>query len=86
MGWTSGIVVFFLTWWTVLFMVLPIGIQPDPKAEATGGWRGAPRQVRLWRVVGLTTVLAVIVWLAVDYFVSADWLSFRSGWLAMPND
>jgi hypothetical protein len=37
--------VYFLVWWTVLFAVLPFGVQPDEAgARESGGWRGAPRR------------------------------------------
>ena len=86
MGWVTGIVVYFLVWWTVLFAVLPLGISPDPEAESTGGWRGAPRRVRVLHVVLLTTILSILVWVFIEWLVRADWLSFREGWLAKPND
>ena len=86
MGWGTGTVVFFLVWWTVLFAVLPLGIRPDPEAAEAGGWRGTPRHVRAVRIVLFTTLFAILVWLFIDWLVLADWLSFREGWLAMPND
>lgn len=86
MGWTAGIVVFFLVWWTVLFVVLPLGANPDPEAAEAGGWRGAPRNVRVLRVVLLTTLLSIVVWLGIEWLARAEWISFRHGWLAMPGD
>jgi predicted secreted protein len=86
MGWVAGTVVFFLVWWTVLFAVLPLGANPDPEAELAGGWRGAPRQVRVLRIVVITTLVSLLVWLFIEWLVLADWLSFREGWLAKPND
>ncbi|UFN50078.1 DUF1467 family protein [Roseomonas sp. OT10] len=86
MGWVSGIVVYFLVWWTVLFAVLPFGVQPDTDAVSTpGGWRGAPARPRLWSKVLWTTVVATVVWLGLYAIISSDWLSFRHGWLAMPD-
>jgi len=86
MGWTAGIVVYFLTWWTVLFAVLPLGVEADPEAAEAGGWRGAPRRVRVLRVVLVTTLVSVLVWLFIDWLVRSDWTSLRDGWLSMPND
>jgi len=86
MGWAAGTVVFFLVWWTVLFAVLPIGIRPDPNAAEAGGWRGAPQGARFLRVVGLTTLLTVLLWIGIEVLVRSDWLSFRTGWLAMPTE
>ncbi|MBP0445682.1 DUF1467 family protein [Roseomonas sp. SSH11] len=86
MGWVAGTVVFFLVWWTVLFAVLPIGIRPDPEAAAEGGWRGAPQHVRVLRIVLLTTLVSIVIWCGIEWLVRSDWVSFRSGWLAMPAD
>lgn len=86
MTWVSGILVFVLIWWTALFVVLPIGIRPDTSGSAPGGWRGAPSHVRLGRVLLWNTALSVLLWLVAYWLISSEWLSFRSGWFAMPND
>ena len=66
MGLVSGIVVYFLIWWTALFCILPIGIRPDATgAETTGGWRGAPVGFSLWHKLAGTTLLATLLWLVV---------------------
>lgn len=85
MTWFTGTVVFLLVWWTALFCVLPIGTRPDPDGDiAAGGWRGAPVAVNLgWKVVG-TTVLTAVIWLGLWVLIESDWLSFRTGFLAMP--
>ena len=42
MTWFTGIVVYLLVWWMVLFAILPIGTRPDVDGDpAAGGWRGA---------------------------------------------
>lgn len=86
MTWFSGVVVFFLIWWTALFAVLPLGVRPDPGADARSGWRGAPRRPRMLRVVALTTLVSVLLWLVAYGLIESEWLSFRSGWLAMPEN
>ncbi|MCK8782821.1 DUF1467 family protein [Roseomonas sp. NAR14] len=86
MGWVSGTVVFFLIWWTVLFAVLPIGTRPESEGSAaSGGWRGTPERPGLGRKILITSAVTVILWLGVELIVSSDWLSFRHGWLAMPE-
>ena len=87
MGGVTGTVVFFLIWWTVLFAVLPWGVQPDSDAsETTGGWRGAPRRPGLLRKALWTTAISAVIWIGIESLVRSDWLSFRSGWLALPLD
>lgn len=85
MNWFTGVMVYFLVWWTVLFAVLPIGVRPDPEGDATtGGWRGAPQAPGMARKALWTTILATLIFLAIYVLVTSDWLSFRQGWLAMP--
>ena len=85
MSWISGTVVYFLIWWVVLFAVLPIGAQPDPAGDPESGWRGTPRRPRFWRTVGITTLASTLIWIGVAALIQSDWLSFRTGWLAMPE-
>lgn len=85
MNWFTGLMVYFLVWWTVLFAVLPIGVRPDAEGSATtGGWRGAPESPGLPKKVLWTTVLATAIWLGIYLLVTSPYLSFREGWLAMP--
>ena len=87
MGLVTGIVVYFLIWWTVIFVTLPLGVRPDTDAEVTpGGWRGAPRAPGLLRKVLLTTLISFVLWGGLEAIVRSDTLSFRQGWLAMPLD
>jgi predicted secreted protein len=85
MTWFTGIVVYLLVWWTALFCILPIGTRPDPVGDlAAGGWRGAPVAAHLGRKMIATTVLATVIWGGIWLLVESDWLSFRTGLLAMP--
>lgn len=86
MTWVSGVVVFLLVWWTALFIVLPIGTRPDPEGDSTtGGWRGAPTNPRLGLRLLATTLLSVVIWLAIWGVIESGWVSFREGWLALPE-
>lgn len=81
----TGVVVFLLVWWTALFCVLPIGTRPDPEGDPeAGGWRGAPVAAHLGRKVLGTTAVTIVIWIGIWLLVESDWLSFRSGVLAMP--
>jgi predicted secreted protein len=85
--WFTGTVVYLLIWWTALFAVLPFGTRPEPDGDpGAGGWRGTPRQPHLGRKLLATTVVSAAIWLAVYGLVESDWISFRSGWLALPEN
>ena len=84
MTWFSGVAVYVLVWWTALFAVLPFGTRPDPEGDPqAGGWRGTPERPLLARKLIVTTILSALIWLGIYGVVESDWLSFRSGWLAM---
>ncbi len=86
MGVFTGCVLYILIWWVMLFAVLPFGTQPMTKADPHTGWRGAPQHVWLGRKIMATTLIAALVWAGIAFVVMhPDWLSFRSGWLAIPD-
>ncbi|MEF2072422.1 DUF1467 family protein [Consotaella aegiceratis] len=63
MGWISGLAVFFIIWWTVLFIILPIGIRSQAEeGEVTlGTEHGAPNSVPLLRKAVQTTIVTIII-------------------------
>jgi predicted secreted protein len=82
----TGVVVYLLVWWTVLFCILPIGTRPIAEADpAEGGWRGTPAAAHVLRKAIATTIVSGIVWVAIWAVVESEWLSFRSGPLALPG-
>lgn len=86
MGWFLSFVVFALVWWLVLFCVLPIGVKPDAAGDlAAGGWRGAPTRPMLGRKLLWTTLISAVIWAGIYAFVESDLVSFRDGWLALPE-
>jgi predicted secreted protein len=82
----TGAAMYIVIWWVVLFAVLPFGTRPVAEADTDTGWRGAPERPHMWRKVLITTIVAAIVWGGLYLIVRSDWLSFRHGWLAMPDD
>ena len=86
MNWFTGFVLYVLIWWIVLFAVLPIGTRPVEDADARSGWRGAPENPRLLMKVVVTTLVAGVVWFGAWLLITSDWLSFRHGMFAAPDD
>lgn len=86
MGWFTGTILFALVWWTVLFAVLPLGQQPESEADPVSGFRGLPKAPRMGRVVIITTLVSVVIWIGCEVLISSSWLSFRHGLLAFKPD
>ena len=72
----SGIVVYILLWWWVLFMTLPFGAKAPEQVEE-GHATSAPQKPRLMIKAGVTTVIAFVLWLIVNALINADIFSFR---------
>lgn len=76
MGWATGIMVYFVIWWTILFCVLPLGVQKAAN-PGKGEERGAPERPELFRKAIITSIVAGVLWLAFYGFYQADVFSFR---------
>ncbi len=76
MGWLTGILVYVVIWWLVIFTVLPWGVRP-PETVEPGHAESAPERPRMWLKVGVTTVIAAIVWAGIYWAVDSDLFSFR---------
>lgn len=76
MGLVSGIAVYVVVWWVVLFAVLPWGVRADDRPEP-GMDRGAPRQPRILLKFLVTTAVAGLVWGVIEAVILADLISFR---------
>ena len=76
MSWVTGLAIYFIVWWVVLFTVLPWGVRPPDNPEP-GTASSAPENPRLWLKAGITTAIAGLVWLAIYALVEADLISLR---------
>jgi predicted secreted protein len=85
-NWFTGLVLYLLIWWIALFAVLPIGTRPVEQPDDRAGWRGAPERPRLLMKVIVTTAVATAIWLAAYLLISSDYMSFRHGMFAAPQD
>lgn len=64
-GFVEGLVVYLITWWIVIFVVLPIRItgQHETGEMVEGTDPGAPVDPRLKEKAILTTVITSVLWL-----------------------
>jgi predicted secreted protein len=76
MNWFEAIASFVVIWWIVLFVVLPFGVRPLEKGDV-GHAAGAPANPRLWFKAGVTTLVAIVVWLGVFALVNSNLIQFR---------
>lgn len=76
MGFVSGLAVYFIVWWTVLFAVLPWGVEPQgPQEDGTAS--SAPKKPMLLKKVIATTIVATLIWLGIEWAVTHHLYNFR---------
>jgi predicted secreted protein len=76
MSWATGLMVYIVVWWTVLFAVLPLGVRRVDK-PGRGEDHGAPERPEILRKVIITTAVAAILWLGFFVLHQLDVFSFR---------
>jgi predicted secreted protein len=76
MNWFSGIVLYVVIWWLVLFVVLPWGVRVPDKIEP-GMATSAPERPLLWRKVAVTSGLAALMWVATYFIIISDLVTLR---------
>jgi predicted secreted protein len=76
MSWATGVMVYLVIWWTILFAILPLGVRrvenPGPGQE-----KGAPERPQLLRKAIITTIVAAVLWTGFYFLHQADVFSFR---------
>ena len=76
MSWATGVMVYLVIWWTILFAVLPLGVR-RVENPGRGQERGAPERPQLLRKAVITSIVAAVLWIAFYLFHQADILNFR---------
>jgi len=76
MSWATGLMVYLVIWWTVLFAILPLGVK---RVESPGRGQevGAPERPQLVRKAVITTIVAAVLWIAFFFLHQTDLFSFR---------
>jgi len=77
MSWATGVMVYIVLWWTVLFAVLPLGVR-RVENPGRGQERGAPERPQLLRKAIITSVVAAVLWIVFYVLHEADVFSFRN--------
>ncbi|MBI2234304.1 MAG: DUF1467 family protein [Micavibrio aeruginosavorus] len=77
MGWFSGIVVYLLIWWVVLFTVLPWKSRP-PARPGRGHAASAPKTPNLGIKFAVTTVIAAFLWVVVYILIEKGYIDYRA--------
>jgi predicted secreted protein len=77
MGIGTGIAIYFLIWWIVLFAVLPWGVRPQGDEAVPGSDPGAPHVAGvgmklLWTTVVSAVIFAVCAFVYLKGIVSLD--------------
>ncbi len=77
MNWFTGILVYVIVWWLVLFTVLPWGhrnqVDPEP-----GTPESAPEKPRIWLKFLITTLIASLLWVIIWQVIEHDPFDFRA--------
>jgi predicted secreted protein len=65
MGLVTALSIYLVTWWVVLFTILPFGVTSHAEAgvdHGDGGDPGAPVEPKLKRKFLTTTIAATVIW------------------------
>ncbi len=76
MGWITSLFVYFVSWFLLLFVVLPWGVR-RPENPVPGHADGAPDRPRLALKFIVTSLLAAVAWLVVFLVAESGLISFR---------
>lgn len=74
----SAFAIFFIIWWVTLFAMLSIGLKTQGEAGEVvpGTVESAPARPRFMLVIGLTTLVAALVFAAFYWFAATKGLRF----------
>jgi predicted secreted protein len=75
-NWATGLMVYLVIWWTMLFTVLPLGVR-RVENPGRGQDHGAPEAPRLLRKAIITSLVAAVLWLIFYFVHQSDLFDFR---------
>lgn len=76
---STAFAIYFVIWWTVLFLTLPFGIrsQREEGEEIAGTDPGAPSLPRMGRKMIWTTIISAAIYGAMAFLYSRGYLSIE---------
>lgn len=80
MSLTLGIAIYIVTWWTLLFAILPLGVrtQGDAGEVVPGTPASAPVKPRFLWIIGVNTLVSTIVFAIIWSAVVYQWLPLET--------
>jgi predicted secreted protein len=85
---STGLAIYFLIWWLILFTVLPFGVRSQHESDdvVRGSDPGAPAIPRLgqkliWTTIVSAIVFAIVAYLYIQRIVTLDGLGTWFGFL-----
>ena len=89
MAWTTIAAIYFITWWVVLFAVLPWGVrsQTEDGEVIPGTEPGAPVLPKLMFKILWTTIITTVLFVSVHYVFANGWITIEqmADWVGMPK-
>ena len=76
MSWATGLMVYLVIWWTILFAVLPLGVR-KVENPGLGQDHGAPQRPQLLKKALITSLVAAVLWLGFYVLNQSDVFDFR---------
>jgi predicted secreted protein len=73
----TGIAMYVVVWWIVLFAILPWGVRPTTEPGGRGQMSGAPEKPMMGKKILWTSVAAAFVWALIFAIVQSDFLPVR---------
>jgi predicted secreted protein len=76
MGWVSGVVVYILIWWIVIFMTLPYGNKPI-ESGGEDGFSGAPKISNIKGKMIVTSLISLALWVIAFVLIKTEVFDFH---------
>ncbi len=76
MSWATGLMVYLVIWWTILFAVLPLGVRRVENPGRGQDW-GAPERPQLLKKAIITSLVAAVLWLGFYFLHQSDLFDLR---------